>query len=122
MKSIHISRLVVPVLSALAAIAVAFAVHASQMGKAMGEADDALNRNFKTALASMPNEDARKLLRDGQRAWVQFRDAEVSLHASIYSTSKGGLFVNFELTEARAKQLDSIAKRTSASGYDAGPE
>ncbi len=122
MKSNRLFRFLGPIIVAFTLILLACAAFASQMGKAMNEADEALNRGYKAALASMPDDASRTLLRDGQRAWVQFRDAEVALHAGIYSSSKGGLFVNVELTEARAKQLKSIAARTSANGYEAGPE
>ena len=93
---------------------------ASQAGKAMNEADTALNAAYKRALDGLPSAALKEQLKTSQRAWVAFAEAETALHAQLYDGSKGGLFIRLELTETRAKQLASIAARTSENGYDIG--
>lgn len=117
------TRFLRPVALVAAGILAGFGLaQASQLGKSMAEADAALNANYQRAMSSIPDAPAREMLRRSQRAWVEHRNAEVGLHSALYSTSKGGLHTNLTLTEARAAQLDSIAKRTSAYGYGEGAE
>ena len=95
---------------------------ASQIGRDMNEADAELNRVYHQALDSLAGEHERALLRESQRAWVAFVEAEVSLHTGLYTTSKGGSFIRLELTQTRITQLRFIAARTSANGYNSGKE
>lgn len=93
---------------------------ASQAGQAMNEADAALNTAYKRTLDGLPSAALKEQLKTSQRAWVAFAAAETTLHAQLYEGSKGGLFIRLELTETRAKQLASIAARTSENGYEEG--
>ena len=45
----------------------------------MRQSDADLNRVYQKALAAMPDDDAKTKLRESQRAWVAFRDAEMAL-------------------------------------------
>ena len=45
----------------------------------MRQSDADLNRVYQKALAAMPDDDAKTRLRESQRAWVAFRDAEMAL-------------------------------------------
>lgn len=45
----------------------------------MHQSDVDLNRVYQKALAAMPDADAKAKLRESQRAWVAFRNAEMAL-------------------------------------------
>ena len=78
---------------------------ASQAGKAAKESDQELNVTYQKVLAIVANPEDRRLLVDTQRAWINFRDANVAFHARYYPESKGGLFVGTDMTEQRIKEL-----------------
>src|SRR4051812_1848136 len=70
----------------------------SQAGKEYNEADAALNATYQKVLAKMKDPQSRALLIASERAWVQYRDACVQFDARYYPESKGGLFLNTDLT------------------------
>jgi uncharacterized protein YecT (DUF1311 family) len=72
------------------------------------KADAELNRAYKAAIAGEDG-DAQKLLREAQRDWIKFRDAECAYEAapnqggSIYPMVYSGCLT--ELTRARTKEI-----------------
>lgn len=87
--------------------------------KAFEEADTALNRVYKQALAAVPKRaieppyDAKSweaALRESQRAWLAYRDSECKTHQSMFwgggsGTSAVVLGCMTEKTKARTKEL-----------------
>lgn len=78
-------------------------------------ADAELNARYSAAMSRYENnEEARQLLRDAQRAWIRFRDAECDL---VTLGVRGGSIEPMiraqclqELTETRARQLEELAQ------------
>jgi uncharacterized protein YecT (DUF1311 family) len=88
-------------------------------------ADKKLNLVYKKLLPTM-DEDGQKLLRESQRAWVVFRDAEAALAAD---QARGGsmapmLFAGTlaRLSEARAKELESYLAEGDAKPEEQAPQ
>ncbi len=80
--------------------------------EALDNADKTLNETYKALLASMDSEGKGKL-KEAQRAWIQFRDADTALayHNSGEGGSLGGLIATnhkLELTLERTKQLKAF--------------
>ena len=75
--------------------------------------DCRLNQAYHELLASLQSEsEEAKKLRESQRAWIRFRDADVALVVSHYS--EGGSLGNsiasmrrFELTRSRVRDIES---------------
>jgi uncharacterized protein YecT (DUF1311 family) len=73
------------------------------------KADHELNENYKKAIASAGDDEAKGLLKAAQRAWIAYRDAE----SAFYVAAFGGKFgekkvendIRARLTEARARDL-----------------
>ena len=80
---------------------------ASEEGEELKAADAQLNAVYKKALAAMPSDDAKAKLKDAQRAWIAFRDAEIALSAELPGSASGNLLkmLQTELTKARTEQL-----------------
>jgi|GEM_PF-3675116 len=91
---------------------------ASELGKELNETDAKLNEVYQKVLKGLPNEAAREKLKAAQRAWVAWRDAEVSLSKGIYEDGKTGEFMMLSLTQLRVKQLEALGARESEYGYD----
>jgi uncharacterized protein YecT (DUF1311 family) len=72
------------------------------------KADGELNRAYKAAIAGLDG-DGQKLLREAQRDWIKFRDAECTFEAapnqggSIYPMVYSGCLT--DLTKTRTKQI-----------------
>lgn len=81
---------------------------ASQAGKEFNEADADLNVTYQKVLAKMKDPEDRALFIAAQRAWVQYRDANVKFNARYYPESKGGLFLNTRLTQERANYFRQL--------------
>jgi uncharacterized protein YecT (DUF1311 family) len=87
--------------------------------KALEKVDAELNQVYQRALKSIPDMatdppyDAKsweKALRESQRAWIAFRDAECSNHVAMFWTGGSGATVDIlgcieEKTKARIKEL-----------------
>ncbi|KFB08653.1 lysozyme inhibitor LprI family protein [Nitratireductor basaltis] len=78
--------------------------------QSLEEADQALNEAYGELVAGYAEqEDLRNALRDAQRAWIRFRDAECDFRTfssrtgSIYPTVRAGCLE--DLTKARTEQL-----------------
>ncbi len=97
---------------AIAVAAVLLPAHttpASEAGKARAEAERQLHKAYDALLSSMKLAEKTKL-QTAQRAWLQYRAAEVELFALRYRFSKGGLFYETKLTQARTKYLETLLK------------
>jgi uncharacterized protein YecT (DUF1311 family) len=81
---------------------------ASQAQKQFNEADAELNATYQKLLAHMTDSEGRQLFIAAQRAWVQYRDANVKFSAHLDPASKGGLFLKTDLTEERVKYLKQL--------------
>lgn len=70
-----------------------------------------LNRAYQAAFANLEGETARQL-RNAQRAWIKFRDAECSLRGRLTGGSIDRLNAGacmLDMTRERANQLQEIA-------------
>ena len=86
-------------------------VRASAEGDDLRAADAALNVSYQKALKALPDDDTKGKLREAQRAWIAFRDAEIALNAALAGASGNTLkMLQTDLTETRTKQLDSLAE------------
>ena len=85
-----------------------------QAQKDFESADLALNKAYKQLFNKL-DEPGRKKLKEAQRAWVVFRDAEAELQADL--DARGGSMAPLiydgrrcELTKARTKELQEMLK------------
>jgi len=70
--------------------------------------DKILNANYKAASAALDDKN-RKLLREAQRKWLHYRDADQAFRDSDWSTS-GGLDMKLFLAEARMQIVKARAQ------------
>lgn len=76
--------------------------------------DAELNRQYKRLMALLSPEE-QQALRDAQRKWIAFRDAEFTLIDGLYGRMQGSMYrpmhveARKELVKARALQLTSQA-------------
>ncbi len=86
-------------------------LRASAEGDDLRAADAELNTVYQQALKALPDADTRDKLREAQRAWVAFRDAEIALNGAMPGASGNTLkMLQTGLTETRTKQLRLLAK------------
>ncbi len=101
----------VAVLLVLISLCLTSSLRASAEGNELREADAELNRVYQKALKAMPDADTKDKLREAQRAWVAFRDAEIDLNTSLPGASGNTLkMLQTYLTEMRTKQLQLLVK------------
>ena len=82
---------------------------ASEEGDDLRAADSVLNDAYKETLDAMPTATAKSKLREAQRAWIAFRDAEIALKGELPGASGNTLKIyQTELTELRTKQLKTL--------------
>src|SRR4051794_23776957 len=67
----------------LSSAGLAPSLRASAEGDELRAADAKLNTVYQHALAAMPNASTKAKLREAQRAWVAFRDADLLLNSEI---------------------------------------
>ena len=82
--------------------------------EAMRQSDAGLNRAYQKALAAMPDADAKAKLRESQRAWVAFRDAEMAL-LQISGVGAGNTEKESHMTDLnhhRSKELQDLVEMT----------
>jgi uncharacterized protein YecT (DUF1311 family) len=78
------------------------------------QADAELNKTYEALLTKLPDAESKQKLKESQRAWLAFRDAEVAFAAdqarggSIASTIRYETMT--ELTQQRIKQLKARLK------------
>lgn len=78
--------------------------------------DGELNKQYRALLVKLSPEDAAKL-RDAQRKWLAFRDAEFALIHSIYAKLEGTMWFStivmdkLTIIEERTLQLQSLNAR-----------
>lgn len=80
----------------------------------MRRSDAELNRVYQKALAAMPDTDAKAKLRESQRAWVAFRDAEMEL-LQISGVGTGNTEKESHMTDVnnhRSKELQDLVDMT----------
>ncbi len=82
--------------------------------EAMRQSDVELNRVYQKTLAAMPDADAKAKLRESQRAWVAFRDAETALlQISGVGTSNTERESHItDLNHHRSKELQDLVEMT----------
>ena len=86
-------------------------LRASAEGDDLRAADAELNSAYQVALDALPGNATRAKLREAQRAWIAFRDAEIELNGALPGASGNTLkMLQTELTEARTKQLTALAE------------
>ena len=101
----------VALLSVLLTFCLTASLRASAEGDDLRAADAELNAVYQKALNAMPSADAKDKLREAQRAWVAFRDAELALNATLPGASGNTLkMLQTGLTGTRTKQLRLLAK------------
>ncbi|MBJ07348.1 MAG: hypothetical protein CMO40_09575 [Verrucomicrobiaceae bacterium] len=73
------------------------------------KADMQLNAIYKRVVNRLPDEKAVELLRNAQRAWIQFRDAEAALYADAMRDGSAAPLLLYgrktQLTRERIKHL-----------------
>lgn len=95
------------------------AVRASAEGDDLRAADAELNAAYQTTLKALPDDDAKARLRDAQRAWVAFRDAEIALNTALPGASGNTLkMLQTALTETRTRQLKALAEAVRGGGIE----
>jgi uncharacterized protein YecT (DUF1311 family) len=74
-------------------------------------ADAELNKTYETLLANLPDDKSREMLKNRQRAWLAFRDAEAAFAADQARGGSMAPTIRYEtmaeLTQERIKQLKS---------------
>ncbi len=95
------------------------ALRASEEGEELRAADAALNTAYKATVSAMPDAGAKEKLREAQRAWISFRDAEIALNAGLPGASGNTLkMLQTALTQARTKQLKALAQAVRDGGIE----
>lgn len=87
-------------------------------GQRYEQADIELNRTYKALMVKLDKSD-QQLLKDSQRAWLKYKDAEASYIARLQPNEQVGSFerrvyaaANLELLEKRLKFLkDELARQ-----------
>lgn len=92
------------------------------------ETDAELNRVYQKTLAGLQTAEAKSKLRDAQRAWIAFRDAEAALLGQLTDTPLDTEEHIAEMNKQRTRQLRSLptaddeqADTTAASDEDSSP-
>lgn len=78
--------------------------------KATDSWDKELNKNYKTLLGLLTEEQKEKL-KESQRQWIKFRDSELEFSSSFYNQLGGTIWIpiaartRLDLTKQRAQEL-----------------
>ena len=95
----------------LSSVCLTPSLRASAEGDDLRAADAELNTTYQKTLESLPDAATKEKLREAQRAWVAFRDAEISLNSALPGASGNTLkMLQTDLTGARTKQLKDITE------------
>jgi uncharacterized protein YecT (DUF1311 family) len=79
-----------------------------QAAKDFHKADAELNRTYEALMAKLPDAESKQKLKESQRAWIAFRDAEAAFAAGGGTMAPTLRYATMtELTEQRIKQLKS---------------
>ena len=80
----------------------------------MRQSDVELNRVYQKAFAAMPDAEAKAGLRESQRAWVEFRDAEMKLlqHDGVGTSNTEKESHMTDLNHGRTKELQDLIEMT----------
>ncbi len=86
---------------------------ASAEGEELRAADAELNASYQKAMAAMPSAGTKAKLKEAQRAWVAFRDAQIALNGELPGATGNTLkMLQTELTQERTKQLKELVEAT----------
>ena len=95
----------------LCGLSLSSSLRASAEGDDLRAADAELNAAYQVTLDALPGNATRAKLREAQRAWIAFRDAEIELNGALPGASGNNLkMLQTELTETRTKQLKALAE------------
>lgn len=95
----------------LATLGLSASLRASAEGDDLRAADAELNAVYQDTLDALPGNATRAKLREAQRAWVAFRDAELELNGALPGASGNTLkMLQTELTQTRTSQLKALAE------------
>jgi hypothetical protein len=107
------------------AIYLLFGSPAMGMNQSIGayrESEEFLYNMQQDLISKISNASDRQRLKNAERAWIKFRDAEVNFYGRYYINSKGGLPLKIKLTDERALYLQSILKQLpQQQGNNIGP-
>jgi len=82
-----------------------------QAAKDFEKVDAELNRTYEALLAKLPDAEGKEKLKQSQRAWLAFRDAEAAFADDQTRGGSMGPTIRYEtmaeLTQQRIKQLKS---------------
>jgi uncharacterized protein YecT (DUF1311 family) len=85
--------------------------HGSAEGEELRAADAELNAGYQKALAAMPSASTKAKLKEAQRAWIAFRDAQIALNGELPGATGNQLkMLQTELTQERTKQLKELVE------------
>ena len=80
-----------------------------QAAKDLKEADTELNSTYAALMAKLPDAESKRKLKESQRAWIAFRDAEAAFAADQFRGGSAAPVLRLtsmtETTEQRIKQL-----------------
>jgi len=80
-----------------------------QAAKDFEKADAELNRRYAALMAKLPDAESKRKLKESQRAWIAFRDAEAAFAADQFRGGSAAPVLRWtsmtETTEQRIKQL-----------------
>src|SRR5206468_9111147 len=80
-----------------------------QAAKDFKKADAELNSTYAALMAKLPDADSKRKLKESQRAWIAFRDAEAAFAADQFRGGSAAPVLRWtsmtETTEQRIKQL-----------------
>ncbi len=83
------------------------------------DSDDELNRVYQKTLARLTNAEAKAKLREAQRAWIAFRDAESAMMYALTNMSLDTEIHVAAMTGQRTKQLQALPASDEAATADA---
>lgn len=111
MRSLLLCAAAAAALLILSGLGPSTSLRASAEGDDLRAADAELNAAYQVTLDALPGNATRAKLREAQRAWVAFRDAEIELNGALPGASGNTLkMLQTELTETRTKQLKALAE------------
>lgn len=99
-------------------LSIAPLILASEANKTYRLADNQLNQIYQELIFKIKVSRNRQSLINAERAWIEFRDADVGFYGKYYTGSKDGLFLKIKLTEDRIAYLQLILKNLSKQDSD----
>lgn len=101
----------------LGSVCATASLRASAEGDDLRAADAELNTAYEASLEAMPTAPAKARLREAQRAWIAFREAEVAVNGALPGATGNTLkMLQTELTQTRTSQLKALADSARTDG------